>query len=100
MASYPDYQGNPQDTSLDVAGDDTIANADDYNLHDQEILAHQDALEDLQAGDQVFPDLRLEDGGKIYLDESGNTYLIYNTTNKKLEIYIEGEKAGYIAVAS
>lgn len=98
--AYPDYEGNPQDESLDVVGDDTVANAGDYNKHDREILAHQDVLKGIQAGTQVFPDLRLKNGGKIYLDESTDTYIQFNTTTHKLGYYINGEWAGHLAVSS
>ena len=98
--TYPNYPGNPQDEALDVDGDTTVANARDYNDHDRELLAHQEVLKDLEAGSTIFPAVKLANGGKLYLDESGNTYLQYNTTTHKLEIYINGAKVGHIAVSS
>ena len=97
--TYPVYPGNPQDESLDIVGDDTVANAGDYNQHDREILAHQDALAGIQVGTQVFPNLKLANGGKFFLDESENTYFQFNITTNKIEIYINGVKAGNIAVS-
>ena len=47
--TYPDYTANTQDTSADIPGRATIANAADYNAHDVEILSHQTLLIALRA---------------------------------------------------
>ena len=98
--TYPIYPGNTQDETLDTADDVTVANAADYNVHDRELLAHQVALKGIQEGTQIFPDLKLADGGKLYLNEAEDTYIIFNTTAGKIEVWINGEKIGHLAVSS
>ena len=98
--TYPNYLGNSQDEGRDVPGDDTIANARDYNVHDIELLVHQAVLKALQEGSLVLPAVSLADGGKIYLDETKSTYIVFNKSNNQLEIFIGGEKQGHFAVSS
>jgi len=98
--TYPDYPGNTQDESLDDPGDTTDANGEDYNVHDREILAHQDVLKAIQDGEQVYPDLRLEDGGKFYLNVEEDVYIQYNSTTNRIEFFIEGVKIGHLTVSS
>ncbi len=68
-AAYPSYNGNPQ--KLDPAyteGDDTVAGATDYNKHDDEILKHQDVI-----NNTVFHTLNTVDGINIVAETSLTT---------------------------
>ena len=90
-ALYPNYVGNPQ--KLDpayVEGDDTVAGATDYNKHDDEILKHQDVI-----NNTIFHTINTVDGTNITAESSLTTLnlrtgagisIIGNNTTKTITI--------------
>lgn len=102
MAFYPaaDYAKNTQNTDNDLAGDTTIANAQDYNRHDDELEA---IVSDLRAGLAKLGSATFEDHGDkvtILTGRSGGQTIQGGTgasENLTLESTSHGTKGSIIA---
>ena len=129
-ALYPNYTANTQKLDPDyIEGDNTIANASDYNKHDDEIIKHQDLIKNLNAitgsalsnnssalvyttGSNMTgplrlsgsPTLDLEAATKKYVDDTVAVENLLDRTSTTLSPYYSGDnldlKSGSVYVST